>query len=82
MKRSFFALLAVLFLTSCIDYTKPPRTYEKEGVTKEVFDEIVKFQYEGHHYIWFRSLNGGYAGWDGGIIHDPNCPCHKETLFI
>lgn len=34
------------------------------------------FYHKGHHYI----------SWDGlgasGIVHDPDCPCHLDTLGI
>lgn len=34
------------------------------------------FLYKGHHYIsWYR-----YG--EAGIVHDPDCPCHSDTLGI
>lgn len=35
-----------------------------------------EFLYKGHHYLsWNR-----YG--EVGIVHDPDCPCHLDTLSI
>lgn len=34
------------------------------------------FFYKGHHYT---SWNGFYVA---GVVHDPDCPCHLDTLGI
>lgn len=34
------------------------------------------FSHKGHHYI-------SWNGFDvAGIVHDPDCPCHLDTLGI
>ena len=42
--------------------------------TKEMFDDIYEFNYNGHQYIWFRKYTSS-NGWDGGIVHNPDCEC-------
>lgn len=34
------------------------------------------FSYKGHHYISWYGLCVS------GIVHDPDCPCHLDTLGI
>lgn len=41
----------------------------------EMFDDIYEFNYNGHQYIWFRQFNVFQPGWDGGIVHNPDCEC-------
>lgn len=42
-----------------------------DGVQENLYKE---FSLKGHHYIsWY--------GFDvSGIVHDPDCPCHLDTL--
>ena len=35
--------------------------------------EPVRFEYDGHKYIHFSV----YV-YHNGVVHDPDCPCHKE----
>ena len=62
---SSLALLA-LTLTGC----------EKENVSKDDgfdrYDSINKAEYNGHSYIIYK----GYS--QGGITHDPDCPCREK----
>lgn len=37
-------------------------------------DAIMKAEYEGHSYIIYKGNR------KGGIIHDPDCPCHKKGV--
>ncbi len=58
-----------------------------KGVSVDSTDnrnEIVarEFDYNGHHYIEFgrvsrRHVVGSFV-YEGGVVHDPNCPCHKN----
>lgn len=44
--------------------------------TKTESSPFKKFLYKGHHYLsWDRY--GQY-----GIVHDPDCLCHLDTLSI
>lgn len=36
-----------------------------------LFQKVYHFEYKGHKYIKFLRSGGV------GVIHDPNCPCHK-----
>lgn len=80
MKKIVIIIATLLFLSSCAAGPQQTPVTNREEVTKDLFNEIIKFKFEEHQYIWFRSCNGGYAGYDGGIVHDPNCVCQKETV--
>lgn len=41
---------------------------------------ITEFTYKNHKYIAIQEGFGYYA-W-GGIVHDPDCPCHTDTLYL
>ena len=73
--KKLIVLLALFLLVSCSCKEHQTPVYDKSDrvLTTDVFDEVIEFTYKGHDYIWFRSLNGGYAGYDGGIVPDPNC---------
>ena len=81
MKKIIAFFVLVLVCVSCIDENvlTPIITHKDGKLTRETFDQIIEFDYEGHEYIWFRSLNGGYAGWDGGIVHNPDCKKCKTS---
>jgi len=74
-------MLAVIcaMVASCVMEQKENETPDKHvnvgEPTKEMFDDIYEFNYNGHQYIWFRQFHGGYTGWDGGIVHNPDCEC-------
>lgn len=86
MKKILF-IISILFitLTSCKDINTPVREHQRE-VGYEVVDRtkiynvpfdgwvssITSFKYRGHSYIYFAHQKGG------GLIHDPDCPCHKD----
>ena len=75
--KKFIVLLfsCLLLICSCTSTPASTPVIYKNEVTTSTFDRIIKFDFENHKYIWFRSLNGGYTGWDGGIVHDPDCDC-------
>ena len=73
-------MLAVIcaMVASCV--MEQPSHKENETLSKhvnigEMFDDIYEFNYNGHQYIWFRQFNGFHTGWDGGIVHNPDCEC-------
>lgn len=84
MKKLIATFALVLACVSCIDENEPTPVQHKSGeLTRSTFDETIEFEYKGHEYIWFRSLNGGYAGWDGGIVHNPDCKkCLKREWIM
>lgn len=71
---------------SCLPPDNETKPYYREvpgkEPTRDTFYEIIEFEHKGHEYIWFRSLNGGYAGWDGGIVHNPDCKYCKSQIMI
>lgn len=69
MKKRITIILAicVLTMTGC--------THGEIGTNNRLndFDDaIMKAEYEGHSYIIYK----GY--YKGGLVHDPDCPCHKK----
>lgn len=79
MKKFILFLTAMVLLTGCKEYKECERA-EKAEIDQEnpgLFDQVIKFEYEGHKYIWFRAqtVDTHSIAWDGGIVHDPDCPC-------
>lgn len=54
------------------------RPYEDRPVIYEI--EIVKFEYDEHKYLLFKSGSGNYSKM--GVTHNPNCECFnvKEEI--
>ena len=52
-----------------------PRRLYTENRTRSWTDTksllVDKFEYDGHQYIVF------YQGYRMGVVHDPDCSCHK-----
>lgn len=80
MKKIILCLLAVVALASCA-----PSKYEEAKTTdaeyikvKTKMLDIFKFNYSGHSYIMFDGTSHL-----NGVVHDPDCSCHKtnETDF-
>lgn len=68
------AFTLILICTCCV-YKR-----DNNGKTPE-FTEIIDFEYNGHEYIWFRNFNDCYEGFDGGIVHNPDCKCLKKGHY-
>lgn len=62
--RKFVVIGAMLLLSACSTETN------KEV---ELLSKPVRFEYDGHKYIHFSV----YV-YHNGVVHDPDCPCHKE----
>ena len=67
-------VIAVFTLTACHDESRIIRTEDGSRVLAE------KFEFEGHHYIMFRSSSVGTYDHITGFVHDPNCPCFNHEL--
>lgn len=70
MKKIIFIVLSVLSLVSCSEEQRKELREAQIAPTDE-------WWYKGHHYlVWdnSQSLNS--------IVHDPDCPCHLDTLGI
>ena len=67
MKKLLSVVLLALCMVSCTDVRK---TNSEETIS---FVSISRFEYQGHTYISFVGLNG----YQSGIVHDPDCKCHK-----
>ena len=45
--------------------------------SKEQIVPVCDGWYRGHHYlVW------GAPKYQNGVVHDPDCPCHLDTLSI
>lgn len=71
MKKIILIVLSVLSLVSCSEEQRKEIREAKIAPT----DEMVG--HKGHHYLsWSRSQ------WLNSIVHDPDYPCHLDTLGI
>lgn len=72
MKKLTTLLLALcaVALTGCEPLTKEQRD-------EQIASDITEFSYKGHNYLLYerRYCKGGVAG----LVHDPDCPCHKTN---
>lgn len=70
MKKIILIVLSVLSLVSCSEEQRKEIREAKIAPTNE-------WWYKGHHYLaWSMSQ------WLNSIVHDPDCPCHLDTLGI
>lgn len=69
MKRLIIILGAMILLSGCC--TQVER--QEEPTELRLMYEPKKFSHEGHRYICFR-----LSVYSAGVVHDPDCPCHKE----
>lgn len=70
MKKIIFMVLSVLLLVSC-----------SKGLRRALIgpqiEPVCDGWYRGHHYlVW------GAPKYQNGVVHDPDCPCHLDTLSI
>lgn len=73
MKKLLLVLVCILALQSCVI------SADEEDAKKmaETFQEV---EYKGHSYIIFAyHLGGSYVGY-GGLTHNPDCPCHTDSV--
>ena len=70
MKNIIFMVLSVLLLVSC---SKELR----RALIGPQIEPVCDGWYRGHHYlVW------GAPEYQNGVVHDPDCPCHLDTLSI
>lgn len=71
MKKVLILLFGLILLTSCcVDNNTQLRETSKILMS----GEPKVFKFNGHEYIYF------YTSY-GDIVHNPDCPCHKEDEF-
>lgn len=81
MKKILFLLILSACLTGC--------SYRGErldaGDIRNV-PVVREFDYHGHHYIEFGHITKSHAirtyMYDGGVVHDPDCPCHNKVSNV
>lgn len=70
IKKFFILTLATIAIVGCGNVEVPPAN-EKKVDPVIFFDEIYKFKYEEHSYIYFQSSYGRYS--KSGVVHNPEC---------
>lgn len=76
IKKIFILTLATIAIVGCGNVEVPPAN-EKKVDPVIFFDEIYKFKYEEHSYIYFQSSYGRYS--KAGVVHNPECEkCLKK----
>ena len=76
MKKYLFLLIALVAMCSC--GPAKVETEHSEHSILEKFDVVRHFEYKGHKYIQFaRTFPARQSSM--GIVHDPDCACHKNS---
>jgi hypothetical protein len=70
IKKFFVLILSTIAIVGCGKGEVPPAN-EKKVDPVIFFDEIYKFKYEEHSYIYFQSSYGRYS--KAGVVHNPEC---------
>lgn len=72
MKKTTIIQTAIVCMTAMVS-CKPNTQQGKDAVAAS---HITEVNYKGHRYLLYKK---GYShrGY-GGIVHDPDCPCHKK----
>lgn len=70
MNKTIIAVLSILAFASCSEEEMKQYIKEQNYPKKDVY-------YKGHHYLIWDNSN-----YLNGVVHDPDCPCHKDTLDI
>lgn len=70
IKKFFILTLATIAIVGCGN-VEVPSANEKKVDPVIFFDEIYKFTYEEHSYIYFQSSYGRYS--KAGVVHNPEC---------
>lgn len=72
--KIFLCLILCILIISCTDNRKENQEKSKRVLESSMEYDIIKIEYEGHSYlIWNRPHRGG-------ICHDQNCECLKDSL--
>lgn len=70
MKKIIFIILSVLLFVSCSEE-------QKKEVRESWITPTNEWFYKGHHYLEWCGCR-----YRNCIVHDPDCPCHLDTLGI
>lgn len=75
MKKLLLTTVLILGLASCAtEGTRVDDYRDKENLP---IGYIKHFEYKGHDYIIFKDGVADHA--IGGVVHDPDCRCKKNT---
>ena len=79
MKKIILFLVTILAASACCELEIKSTIVEPESerlVIKGYGTYVIrKFKYEDHSYIMIKGSE------QMAVEHDPNCSCHKETLW-
>ena len=71
MKKLLLTTALILGLASCeTEGTRIEDYRDKEDLPVKY---IKHFEYKGHDYIFFKTVEGTASF--GGVVHDPDCKC-------
>lgn len=68
--KTLLLVLCATALTGCVG--KAGKVDTDPNLLNDYDDAIVPVEYNGHKYIIYKGVR------KGGIIHDPDCPCHQK----
>ena len=70
--KTLLLVLCATALTGCVG--KAGKGDTDPNLLNDFDDAIVPVEYNGHKYIIYKGVR------KGGIIHDPDCPCHQKGV--
>lgn len=70
--KTLLLVLCATALTGCVG--KAGKVDTDPNLLNDFDDAIVPVEYNGHKYIIYKGVR------KGGIIHDPDCPCHQKGV--
>lgn len=70
--KTLLLVLCATALTGCVG--KAGKVDADPNLLNDFDDAIVPVEYNGHKYIIYKGIR------KGGIIHDPDCPCHQKGV--
>lgn len=71
MKRLFCYLIMVVLLSGCKEITNETKPEHNSSI--HLYAKPQTFNFNGHRYIYFPM-----STYQGGVVHDPDCPCNKQ----
>ena len=87
MKKILFLLFLIICIPFCLyieKINKREAELEQQNIKKyindttDLQDDLYNVKFDGHLYVVYREYSG--YGMGAGMVHSPNCECHKEKL--
>lgn len=70
--------ITILVLTCICLVSVSCRHPRNTQVSETRVDYVEKFEYNGHHYLMFKTNGSTNYHNMSGVVHDPDCPCHNK----